>query len=133
MNSFVECADGNASGGREYGRRDVLPAKPRTARCNLVVSDFEQWHCRLPVGCNLADHRVSGHDLSGRIGQRMEYCRIRSGEQGFNRIFFVHDVVAFQFQVGVRITLFERCLDIVHILFQGFRGLETDNQFAVGE
>ena len=61
----------------------------------------------------------------------LSYGRVGPHELRFDRVLLEHQVVAFQVDVSIRITLCQVFLYLINILYQVVRRGEVYNQFAV--
>ena len=131
MRSVVESPDGNAARRRKDRGGHLLAAQPRAPCRRLVVVDFEHGQRRFPVRGDEAHFGRGLHDPAGAVGQRVQHGRVGPREERLDRVFLVHDVVAFELHVGVRIAVRQDALYLVHVLLQRLRRGEVDNQLAV--
>ena len=76
VDTFVERADRNASGGCEQGKADIITAQAEGTGGRLVVFDGQYGYLRFPVGGDEADFRSPFHDGAGAVGQLVQDGRI---------------------------------------------------------
>ena len=133
LRPFIECSRRDAVCRAHQRETDVLPAEADIPGYGLVVIDDEYRYLGLPVACHHLKRGALLHDGGGLGRQVAQDGRVGTAEFHFNREFLVHQVVAFQPHVGVRIVGVEVRLYFVEKGRQCLGRGVVHYQFSIGQ
>ena len=105
MYSVIERTDRYAACIGKYGHADIATAESAYSCRRLIIVYCENRHFWLPVCGRQIYHVAVAHNLHRTVAQLMQHSWVGTVETSFYRIFLEHQIIAFQFDICVRITL----------------------------